>query len=178
MHTADSEAVYFREVQRCWHWWPWVQVIILAVFCWLTFIQQILFGVSTGDLGGKPVPDWLIIVLFVLFGVGAPWLLSNLKLTTEVRSDAVYVRFFPFHPKWIRITPDVIATATAGAFSHMKGFYAPGILRGRGGNTYFLNGNQGVRFDLANDRHLIIGSQRADELAAAVEQMRAVQSVS
>jgi len=177
MHKADSEAVYFREVQRCWHWWPWVPVISAAVFVWMAFIMQILFGVSAGELGGKPVPDWLIIVLFVLFGIGAPWLLSSLTLTTEVRTDAVYVRFFPFHSQWIRITPDVIVTVTAGAYNHMRGFHGSWILRGRGGKTYFMSGNQGVRLELANDRHLIIGSQQAQELAEAVEQMLAAQSV-
>ena len=47
-----------------------------------------------------------------------------------------------------------------------------GIRRGRRGWAYNVSGNRGVLLQLENEKTLLIGSQRPDELAAAIEAQR------
>ncbi|MBW8868301.1 MAG: hypothetical protein JF610_13410, partial [Acidobacteria bacterium] len=43
-----------------------------------------------------------------------------------------------------------------------------GLRFGRRGRAYSISGNRGVELTLADGRRVMIGSQRADELAAAL----------
>ena len=71
----------FQEVQRFGQWWLWL--IILSV----SAIQLIVAGIAFG----------------LAFGVALIWLFYAMKLVTEVRSDGLYIRFFPFHFSFQRI---------------------------------------------------------------------------
>lgn len=166
---ASSE-VYFRETQRFTQWWLWVIVTGIALLQWDAFIRQILLGQPFGD---NPAPDALIIVFFLLFGLGMPWLFVVANLKTEVRADAVYVRLYPFHLRDVRLAPETIGGAAAGSYSPLTDYGGWGIRMGRGGKAYNASGNQGVRLELTGGQHLLIGSQRAPELAAAIERMLA-----
>ncbi len=170
MPAADVSEVYFRETQRFTQWWLWVIVIGVAFLQWDAFIRQILLGQPFGD---RPAPDALIIVFLLLFGLGLPWLFIVANLRTEVRADAVYVRLYPFHLRDVRIAPETIISAAAGSYNPLTDYGGWGIRMGRGGKAYNASGNQGVRLELNSGQHLLIGSQRAPELAAALERMLA-----
>jgi hypothetical protein len=163
-------AVYFREVQRFAQWWIWVIVVGIAVLMWDAFIQQILLGRPFGD---NPAPNAVLIVFFLIFGIGMPWLFIVVNLRTVVRADGIYVRFYPFHLRDVRIAPETIVSAAAGSYNPLLDYGGWGIRMGRGGRAYNASGNQGVRLELTSGQHLLIGSQRAPELAAAIERLLA-----
>jgi hypothetical protein len=168
MARAESGQVYFREVQRFTQWWLWVIVLGVAYLQWHAFIVQI---VLKGRFGDNPAPDWLVIVFFVLFGLGLPLLFIVAQLLTEVCADALYVRFVPFHPRWLRIAPESIRTATAGTYNPLVDYGGWGIKQGRGGKVYNVSGNQGVQLEFSDGRKLMLGSQHAVELAAAIDEL-------
>lgn len=166
--TGPDSGIYFHEVQRFGQWWLWVIVLGIAALMWYGFIEQILLGRPFGD---HPAPSALLIVFFALFGLGMPWLFVVANLRTVVRPDGVYVRLFPFHLRDVRIAPEEVAGVSAGIYSPLMDYGGWGIRMGRGGKAYNASGNQGARLELVNGQHLLIGSQRAPELAAAIERM-------
>ena len=50
--------------------------------------------------------------------------------------------------------------------------YSFGSLGGTKGKAYNVSGNHGVRLTYTTNRHLLIGSQKPDELAAAIQSLR------
>lgn len=167
---GSTSAVYFHEVQRFTQWWILLIVVGIAVLMWVAFIQQIVLG---NEFGSNPAPDALLIVFFLIFGLGMPWLFSVANLRTVVRGGGVYVRLFPFHLHDVHIAADSIASARAGQYNPLLDYGGWGIRMGRGGRAYNASGNQGVRLELSDGKHLLIGSQRAPELAAAIERLLA-----
>ena len=43
------------------------------------------------------------------------------------------------------------------------------LVKSHAGRAYNVSGREGVRLDFADGKHLLIGSQRAEELAAAIQ---------
>jgi len=88
---------------------------------------------------------------------------------TTVTRDAVEVRFGYLLPMYRRtIARADIAEARAETYSPIGEFGGWGI-RGLGGNVALnARGNRGVRLTLRDGRRILIGSQRPEELAAAL----------
>jgi hypothetical protein len=164
--------VLFREVQRFHQRWLWVLVILGALALIGLFgygmVQQLVFDKPWGD---RPMSDTALAVtgtLLILLEIGFIALFATMKLITEVRSDGLYIRFVPFHLSFRRIPLEDLAGVEARTYSPIKEYGGWGIRFGRGGRAYNVSGNRGVRIDYATGRHILIGSQRADELAQAI----------
>lgn len=134
-------------------------------------MEQIIFGRPFGD---KPAPDSMAWLFTALFGIGLPWLFISAKLTTEVRSDALYIQYFPFHLKPLRIAYDSFASCTAGKYNPIVDYGGWGIKQGRKGKVYNTSGNLGVLLELTDGKSLMLGSQHAVELANAIAEMKAM----
>jgi len=115
------------------------------------------------------MPDALLVIFWLIFGIGLPALFVFGKLVTEVRDDGIYVRYFPLHRRFRRI-----------AFKELKGYkvrsYRPileyggwGIRFGLGGKAYNVSGNRGVQLGLLDGKPLLIGSQGPEELLRAIQ---------
>lgn len=164
--------VIFREVQRFKQRWLWVLIIVWAVgqiglFGW-GMVQQLVFGKPWGD---RPMSDTALAVtgtLVILFVIGITALLAACKLITEVRSDGLYIRFVPPHLSFRRIPLEDLESFAALTYRPMREYGGWGIKGGRGGKAYNVSGDRGVRLNYATGRHMLIGSQRAEELAQAI----------
>lgn len=165
MRQGLSSRVHFREVQRFSQWWVWLIIAACALFQWWWFVEQIIFGRPFGD---NPGPDWMAWLFTALFGIGLPWLFISAKLITEVRSDALYIQYFPFHLKPLRIGYDSIAGCAAGKYNPILDYGGWGIKHGRGGKVYNASGNMGVLLEFNDGTHLMVGSQHSVELAEAI----------
>jgi hypothetical protein len=139
---------HFREVQRFRQRWLWA---LLGG----TLLFALAFG-PAGFLGGG-------IVLAVAT------LLYLARLTTEVREDGVYVKFFPFHLSFRRFAWDEIERYEATTYSPLGEFGGWGIRWRPGRIAYNVGGDEGVRIYRPNGRTVLIGSRRPDELAAAID---------
>ncbi len=171
----EQPQVLFREQQRFKQPWLWLLVggsmlFLAGVFAWGLYSQLIL-GEPFGD---RPISDtaliWTSIFVFAIsFGVIA--LMLACKLITEVRDDGVFVRYLPFHLRYHLISMHDATRWEAVTYRPIMEYGGWGIrwtMRGRAYNVY---GNRGVRIDFGNGRHLLIGSQRPDELEAAINQL-------
>lgn len=160
-----NSTVLFREVQRFRQWWLWFVIAIGPLTVWLATYRRFVLGERTGT---KPTPDGLLLVLCVLVGIGLPLLFYSARLETEVRSDGLYLRFFPFHWTFLKFQPDSIKHTEVRTYSPLKEYGGWGIRCGWNGKAYNVSGNQGVQIELHDGKRVLVGSQRPLELLNAL----------
>jgi len=150
-----SDKIAFRESQSMRQWWLWAFVLgVQAISFILVFREE---GISTGIL------LWII---FPMFGING--LLYFAKLVTEVREEGIYLRFIPFHFKWVKIDYTNIEQYESIKYNPMRDYGGWGIKWGREGKAYNISGNLGVKLMLNDGKRIMIGSQRPDQMVEAI----------
>jgi hypothetical protein len=97
------------------------------------------------------------------------WLvvLGVAALVMEVHGDRLRAGLAPFRRRGIALRD--IATAEAVTYRPLADFGGWGVRwAGRRGVAYNASGNRGVQLVLADGRKVLVGSQRPEELAAAL----------
>ena len=140
MGTAEA----FRETQRFGQ--PWIWVLIGAV--------GVVSVILSAGLG-----------LVVVAGVAVLFYL--VRLTTEMREDGVYVRFAPLHRSFRHISFDEVEKCEVTEFGLLT-YGGIGIRWTPSTIAYMTTRGNGVKLHRENQKSVVIGSQRADELAAAI----------
>jgi len=149
--------VYFREVQRLWFW----LIFLLPVAIPVLAIANALHTAFGDRLAHKNV----LYVAVGSVGLLAIWFLLG-RLVTEVRETALSIRFVLF---WTEETIpwSEIRQAEAVTYSPME-YRGWGVRWGPEGRVFSVSGNRGVRIQLKSGGSLLVGSQRAYELAQAI----------
>ncbi len=157
-----SGEVLYSEKQRFRQWWLWLTVLIPSIIVEIVFIwalyQQILLNSKFGD---NPTSNLVLIVLAIVFGVGfgigLPILLYICGLDTKITKHGIYIKFLPFHRKWIIFEYGNIATAEPLTYSPLKDYGGWGIRYSRKGKAYNVSGNKGVFLTLKDKRNILVG---------------------
>jgi len=155
-----SYSVLFREVQQFRQWWLWLLIAPGPVVIWYRAFRELILG--GGPASALPLLSWLV------GGVALPVLLYSIRLVTEVRSDGLYLRFFPFHWSFLRFPVDSIKHSEARTYSPLGEYGGWGIRYGWNGKAYNVSGNQGIQFELHNGKRFLVGSQRPVEFVNAL----------
>lgn len=158
----------FEERQRFTQ--PWLWIFLAAVIGLMTwgFVQQIVLGEPWGS---QPAPDLMLWILCPLVGLGFPLFFWALRLDTIVTEDEVHVRLRPF--RWRRIPLGTITRCEARTYRPIREYGGWGVrYGGKRGWAYNVKGTHGVQLEIEDARPLLIGSQRSDELAAAINAPR------
>ncbi|MEM0448896.1 MAG: DUF6141 family protein [Methanomassiliicoccales archaeon] len=165
MSEILEEGVIFREVQRLRQ--PWVLAIVFGItlMAWAMAFSQLVLGVP---LGNNPATDWQMVVILMLVGVLFPAFILSLELSVEVRRDGLFLRYRPFHRKYIDLKLNTVVSVQAMTYRPLRDFGGWGIRYGRGGTAYSMSGNEGVQLTYPKNRHIMIGSLRAQELEMAI----------
>ena len=166
--SFQPAAVVYREEQT-FDWWVYALVALtqaglVAAFVWVY------------QSGHLPSPGGtfrdLALGLFATSGVCVPLLLvvGLLRMTTEVTPTDVRV-WFGWVPTYRRIVPIVdVHRVEVVTFRPIADYGFWGIRAGRDGTRALIaRGNRGVRLELADGSVLLIGSQRPETLAQALE---------
>ncbi|MBW8040093.1 MAG: hypothetical protein FVQ85_08850 [Planctomycetes bacterium] len=157
---AEENEVIFTEVQR------------FSLWCYLLLVCAIGFS-AVITLYAVPPEQSIVRSL----GIGLPILFLVLFLTfkmeTEVHPDGLYVRFFPVHIRYKKFGAADLEQYYARTYKPMLEYGGWGIKHGFGnkGKVYNASGNKGVQLVLTNGKKLLIGSQKPDDLVAAIDQM-------
>lgn len=149
---------------------------LLLWFINLSMVLAIVISILAlmKDFSGRNPPAAREILIAVLAGIivpiGISILFTLLKMETQVRSDGLYIRFFPFHIHFRKFSPDDIDECHARQYRPILEYGGWGIRCGLSGNgrAYNVSGNKGVQLVLKNGRRLLVGSQRALELEKAI----------
>ena len=151
-------------------WWVMLLVVGIAALMWWGFIHQILLGQPWGN---KPAPDWMMWLFWLFFGIGFPLFFVSLKLVVTVQAEGIQIRYFPITSTLILY--DNIEQVTAREYKPIREFGGWGV-RGIPGKTrkiaYNISGKEGVEITLKDQRLVMIGSQKAQQLALAIETQR------
>lgn len=119
-------------------------------------------------VGNRPAPNALIVIFWMLFGIGFPLFFFYAKLITEVCNDGVYIQFFPFHWTFRKIAFREIIRYDTRIYNPILEYGGWGIRKGYRGMAYTVSGNKGLQLELFNNRRLLIGSKRPEELFHAI----------
>ncbi len=147
--------VEFREVQRFRQRWLWALMLgVLLAEC--AALVGVVRAEATVALPG--------VAFGAVIAVGVLALLWSARMETEVRADGLYVRFVPFHRTPRRFAFADIARCEARTYRPIAEYGGWGL---RGG-AYNVSGDRGAQLHLRNGDAMLIGSQRAEALAEAV----------
>lgn len=165
MEVEPKTETFYYEVQQFRQWWVWLITVIAVIMAWWTFIRQIVVGHPMGSGSG---PDTLVWILFLIVGVGLPWFVLSIRMITEVKSERVKIRLFPFVFRTIYLK-DIQNCAVREYHPLMeqdgksiRWFPSKSV-------AYVLAGKTGVEIELAGGKKVLIGSQRAEELATGLK---------
>lgn len=167
---ATHPNVYFREVQRFGQIWVWVLVALVAGLAWYAAIVQLIYK---KPFGSNPASDTLMLIIWVVFGIGFPLLFHSLRLVTEVRSEGVFVRFMPLHRSFHRFESEQIENCEVVTYRPLRDYGGYGIRYGVQGKAYNVSGNRGVRLHLTGKKPVLIGSSQPENLASAIRSISA-----
>lgn len=157
--------VYFREVQQFRQPWLWAILLAPMLLCGYGLYRQLVLGRPWGN---HPLPSQGLLVVNALVLLMLGWLYA-VRLVTEVREDELRVHFvllwrskkFPWRD---------IRSFRAVTYRPLADYGGWGIRRGLQGWAYNVSGNRGVEIELTNGERVLVGSQRPEELARAIEE--------
>jgi hypothetical protein len=165
--TTQHEPIYHEE-QRFRQWWVLALVIVLAGLAWWTFIRQVIGGEPVGE---NPGPDWVVWLVWLVFGLGLPFLFGRMALVIEVTEAELLIRYRPFMRRTIPLAEiQEVRARKYNAITEYGGWGIKGWSKAR--RAYNVSGDRGVELTLRDGKKVMLGSQRADELAAVIEGQR------
>lgn len=158
-----SSASVFREVQR----FPLrrIGLALASPPCFMLglLIWQVVLGhtwgkhpMSNGDVIGWTVFLWLIYIRLI-----------TVRLVIEVRPGELSIAMRGLW-RLRRVPLDQIKAVETIAHDPARDYGGYGIRSTRAGKAYVAGGSLGVRITLASGEKLVVGTQRPDELAAAL----------
>lgn len=166
----------FEEEQRFRQWWLVLLVIFVVAVTVIPFgrgmVQQLSTGVPWGD---EPLSNGALLAVGSV-AIGLPlfvaWLMWASRLTTMVGDVTLEVGLWPIHRKPKKIDLLRVAKVEAVTYRPLRDYGGWGVRKGRKGWAYCVSGNRGALVTYTGGDTLLIGSQRADELAEAIEAAR------
>ena len=170
MQHIQIPVTEFHEEQQFRQPWLWLLLLVITACVIGMFAHgmytQLYLGQSWGD---RPMSDSALVIsaaFSFLISAGLTLLFYKLKLITEVGPDGVHIRFFPLTRR--KITFDSITSCKARTYRPIREYGGWGIRFSRKGNAYNVSGNRGVQLEFRQGRPLLIGTQRPEELADAI----------
>ncbi len=163
---GETELIY-REEQRFGSWLRWLIALLMALAVPFSIFSLTKIPSEQGSSDILPILTLITAGICVPIAVALLFLL--LKLETEVRSDGLYIRFFPAHIHFKRFTAEDLSECYARKYKPLLEYGGWGIRCSlRKGKAYNVSGNKGVQLVFKSGKRLLIGSQRAEELEEAI----------
>ncbi len=169
MDTQYDPNVIFYEEQRMEQ--PLVR-IALRIGVLISAVALLAIGLYLRSRPGMQQSFRMFVpaaAIVIALDLGFLWLFSAARMVTEVRSESITVSARPFRSLRRTIPFDQITGCEARDYSPLREYGGWGIRLWPSGKAYNMSGNRGVQLVLASGERVLIGSQRADELAAEIK---------
>ena len=149
----------------------------LAIVFAYMLVTQLVLGTPVGE---RSAPDMVLALLgslMLVLGAGLLFLALRGKLVTEVRESLLFVQHYPIS-RAREIAYPSISECYMRTYRPIREYGGWGVRFGFSGRgwAYNVSGNRGVQLVFTNEKPLLIGSQRADELAQSIMAAREVAS--
>lgn len=162
-------AVLYREEQN-FDWRVYASLALLDVMAWGALVWWFQEAPDPAGPGLGWSPETTLIALLGLL-LPAVAVVLLLRMTTEVSPSMVRV-WFGWIPSYRRTVPiAAVRRLEVVTYRPLADYGGWGIRSGRDGERVLnARGNRGVRLELSDGTRLLIGSQRPEDLALAIEQ--------
>ena len=163
----EIENIIYQEEQKFGLWLRWLIYLSMGLSVVISVFALVKESSPDGSLPNREI------ILAVVVGIGVPIAITALfmllKLQTEVRPDGIYVRFFPFHIHFKRFAREDLSEYYARQYKPIREYGGWGIRCSiRNGKAYNVSGNKGVQLVFSTGKKLLIGSQKPEQLEAAI----------
>lgn len=176
MKTQDTpKNSKFIEVQNQRQGWIYMFIIFLLILNVVAIIQQVVFD---KPFGNHPAPDWGLFVSLIL-PIGLFVFMYLNRLETHINDEGVWVKYRPIHKVW-RVYPwDSLEAAHVRLYHPLKeyGGYGYRVKAGKNSQAMNVSGKTGLQLVFQSGRHLLIGTQRGDELDKLVQHYREIHQI-
>ncbi|MBI1320056.1 MAG: hypothetical protein GC168_14090 [Candidatus Hydrogenedens sp.] len=165
--------ILFQESQRFTQAFLWVPLTLLTSFVsgttlWM-IMRQVVNEIPFGD---EPISNEMLLGLGgAVIGVNALIVVffATARMQTEVTSDGLFIRFFPFHRRTRKIGLENVETMAAVTYRSLLEYGGYGIRRYPKATAYNVRGLEGVRINYENGVHVMIGTQHPEALFNALQ---------
>lgn len=151
MENEEIDHIRFVEVQ---HFWQQPLAWIIWVIC-----LPILYWLKSADL-----IEELFSLIAMVFVLAIMLLVFFTTLRTEISTDGVSYRMWPFHKKAKLLPWSDITHAEVRKYRPIREYGGWGMRFGIHGKAFNVKGNMGLEIKLTSGKNILIGTQRADEI--------------
>ena len=95
-----KKLILFSEKQKFKQWWLWVILLIVNGVILIGIFKQLITDQPFGDKLMSNLGLLLTAIPLLLITL----LILNIRLNTLIKEDGIYVRFFPFHWSFKKIS--------------------------------------------------------------------------
>ncbi|MCD0457434.1 hypothetical protein LPB85_18505 [Chryseobacterium sp. LC2016-27] len=154
----------FTEKQRFTQWWLWLLLSAVMVYTIYNFVEDRQYF-STPELTISFLIPILVIILFLV-----------IRLETKIDEQGISVRFFPFQITFRYYPWRNIKKAYVRKYSPLGEYGGWGIRQGLfgKGKAYNIKGDQGLQIILNDEKKILIGTQKQNELKLYLENSKKV----
>ncbi|MFD3407438.1 hypothetical protein SKC37_02110 [Aquirufa sp. HETE-83D] len=143
----------YTETQRFTQWWLW----LILIGSWITM----MYSIATVS-----PPTTISFLISFVIGMLLPVLCWQMKLTTRISAEGIFVRFFPFHFKEKFFAWDTLSASYVRTYSPLMEYGGWGIKYSFKGNglVYNTSGNVGLQLYFKEGDPILIGTQKGEEI--------------
>ena len=156
-----TEKPLFSEKQRFTQPLIWLITGAMWVLTTYGFVLQVLLSTPWGN---NPVPDWVVWLLWILSSTILSLFIA-IRMEFQVFSDRFVYCFQPLHRRPRTIYFDDVYCWKVVKYSPLIDYGGWGLrFSFTEGYAFSVKGNWGVKIRLKNGHHMLIGSQKPEEL--------------
>ena len=142
-----------------------IAIVIGVAIAGFVFVITIMSMVGRGTVG------LAVIALVGTILLAVPVLIATMKLRIVIDAAGLHVCYFPYVNRTFPL--DEIVAWDVMPYDPMEyGGWGVRGFPGRYGWAYNVSGNRGVEIEFKNGNRLMLGSQRAEDLAAAIAEAK------
>lgn len=98
------------------------------------------------------------------------------RLRTKIERDGIYISYFPYRRKWIKISVSGISSYKLRKYSPYWEYRGYGIKDNRRkGKAYIISGQTGLQLYLKNGEKILIGTQKLQAIIYAMDKVMKAQ---
>ena len=157
---------FYNECQKFRQWWLWLILLIGPTIISAVFLSQLISSDPKDSGAGV---DIRLALIMLITAVGPCLFVYYCKMDTAIRQDGVYIKFKPFHRKWVILPFKTITSAAPVTYRPIRDYGGWGIRYGSKGKAYNVSGAQGVLLEVTQSKPILIGSQKPQDLFTAID---------
>jgi hypothetical protein len=162
--------ILFSETQKFKQWWLWILLIGINAVMFYGVYVQVIQGQPFGD---KPASNTSLLIGFGI-SLLITILVLNFRLDTQVKNDGIYVRLFPLQLSFRFFPWNNLSECFVREYNPVAEYGGWGLRLGLfgKGTAYNISGNKGLQLQFNNNKKLLIGTQKPEELQQVINQFR------